>query len=208
MGLLYLYPYLHSDFNNSDMYTFTYLLLGAVLFDKLTVSQIVKKFPAFYGTRRFINALTTARHMSLLWARSIKCMPPPPPSQFLKIHLDIILPPTPGFWYVRNLIYSFLSWIFITLYICKHKLFLYQPKPRPNTWLVTLSEVTDGRKLCIIRKESIKNRHLLFKNIEIQNQRENGTYFFAKQCASYFPTSCHNYVHITSTQQTNIIWKP
>jgi hypothetical protein len=35
------------------------------LLEKLTVSQPVKKFPAIYGTRRFITAFTTARHLSL-----------------------------------------------------------------------------------------------------------------------------------------------
>jgi hypothetical protein len=34
--------------------------------EKLTGAQPVKKFPAFYGTRRFITALTTALHLSLL----------------------------------------------------------------------------------------------------------------------------------------------
>jgi prolipoprotein diacylglyceryltransferase len=33
--------------------------------EKLTVSQVVKKFPAFYGTQRFITAFTRARHLSL-----------------------------------------------------------------------------------------------------------------------------------------------
>jgi hypothetical protein len=37
--------------------------------EKLTVSQLVKKFPAFYGTRRFITAFTRARHLSLSQAR-------------------------------------------------------------------------------------------------------------------------------------------
>jgi len=36
-----------------------------VLLDKLTGSQVVKKFPAFNVTRRFIIAFTTARHLSL-----------------------------------------------------------------------------------------------------------------------------------------------
>ena len=36
-----------------------------VLRQKLTGSQLVKKFPAFYGTRRFITAFTNARHLSL-----------------------------------------------------------------------------------------------------------------------------------------------
>jgi hypothetical protein len=35
------------------------------LLEKLTVSKLVKKFPAFYGTRRFITAFKRARHLSL-----------------------------------------------------------------------------------------------------------------------------------------------
>jgi len=34
-------------------------------FEKLTGSQPVKKFSTFYGTRRFITAVTSARHLSL-----------------------------------------------------------------------------------------------------------------------------------------------
>jgi hypothetical protein len=40
-----------------------------VLLQKLTGSQLVKKFPAFYGSRRFITAFTSARHLSISWAR-------------------------------------------------------------------------------------------------------------------------------------------
>jgi hypothetical protein len=36
-----------------------------VLLEKLNGSQVVKKFPAFYGTHRFITAFTSARHLSL-----------------------------------------------------------------------------------------------------------------------------------------------
>ena len=43
-----------------------------VLLEKLTGFQLVKKFPAFYGTRRFITAVTSARHLSLSWATSIQ----------------------------------------------------------------------------------------------------------------------------------------
>jgi hypothetical protein len=39
-----------------------------VLLEKLTGHQLVKKFPAFYGTRRFITAFTRAHHLSLSWA--------------------------------------------------------------------------------------------------------------------------------------------
>ena len=35
------------------------------LLEKLTGFQLVKKFTAFYGTRRFITAFTRARHLSL-----------------------------------------------------------------------------------------------------------------------------------------------
>jgi hypothetical protein len=35
------------------------------LLEKLTGSQLIKKFPTFYGIRRFITAFTTARHLSL-----------------------------------------------------------------------------------------------------------------------------------------------
>ena len=51
-----------------------------VLLEKLTGSQPVKKFPTFYGTRRFITALTSARHLSLSWASSIQSMPSHPTS--------------------------------------------------------------------------------------------------------------------------------
>ena len=61
---------------------------------KLTSSQLVKKYPAFYGTRRFIAELTSARQLSLSWASSIQSTPTT--SHFLKIHLNIILPSTPG----------------------------------------------------------------------------------------------------------------
>ena len=39
------------------------------LLKKLTVSHLVKKFPAFYKTQMFITAFTTARHLSLSEAR-------------------------------------------------------------------------------------------------------------------------------------------
>jgi hypothetical protein len=50
----------------------TYLLTpwSTVLLEKPTGSQLVKKFPAFYGTRRFITAFTSARHLPLSWASS------------------------------------------------------------------------------------------------------------------------------------------
>jgi hypothetical protein len=64
------------------------------LLEKLTGPQLLKKFPAFYGTLRFSTALTTARHLSLSWARSIQYMLP---SHFSKIYFNIILRSTSGF---------------------------------------------------------------------------------------------------------------
>jgi hypothetical protein len=42
--------------------------------------QLVKKFPAFYGTWRFLTALTSARHLSLSWASPIQSSCPHPSS--------------------------------------------------------------------------------------------------------------------------------
>ena len=74
--------------------TLTYLLTPwcRVLLEKLTGLQIVKKFPAFHGTRRFISALTSVRHLSIL------SQPNPvhiPTSHLLEIHPNIIHPSTP-----------------------------------------------------------------------------------------------------------------
>ena len=51
-----------------------------VLLEKLTGLQLVKKFPAFHGTRRFITSLTSVRHLSLSWASPIQAIYPHPTS--------------------------------------------------------------------------------------------------------------------------------
>jgi len=67
-----------------------------VLLDKLTGFQLVKKFLVFYGTRRFITAFTSARHLSLSWASSIQSILPYPTSWrsilILSSHLSLGLP--------------------------------------------------------------------------------------------------------------------
>jgi hypothetical protein len=49
----------------TDLLTYLPTPWSKVLLEKLTGSQPVKKFPAFYGTRRFITAFTSAHHLSL-----------------------------------------------------------------------------------------------------------------------------------------------
>ena len=76
----------------------TYLLTPwcRVLLEKLTGLQIVKKFPAFHRTRRFITGLTSVRHLSLSWASPIQSIYPHPTSWtsilILSTHLRLGLP--------------------------------------------------------------------------------------------------------------------
>jgi hypothetical protein len=76
----------------SVLCTFTYSM--EQILKKLTGFQLVKKFPAFYGNRRFITAFTNARHQSLSWGRSIQSEPLH--RKYWMIHLNIILSSTPG----------------------------------------------------------------------------------------------------------------
>ena len=64
-----------------------------VLLEKLTGLQLVKKFPAFHGTRKFITALTSVRHLSLSWASPIQSIYPL--SHLLQIHPNSTHPSTP-----------------------------------------------------------------------------------------------------------------
>ena len=65
--------------NTQQTYLLTYLRTpwSRVLLEKLTGLQLVKKFPALYGTRRYITVFTSARHLSLSWANSIQSPPLP-----------------------------------------------------------------------------------------------------------------------------------
>ena len=51
-----------------------------VLLEKLIGLQLVKKFPAFHGTWRFITAFTSVHHLSLSWASPIQSIYPHPTS--------------------------------------------------------------------------------------------------------------------------------
>ena len=66
-----------------------------VLLEKLTGLQLVKKFPAFHITRRFITALTSVHHLSLSWTspiQSIYLHPTSWRSILISTHLRLGLP--------------------------------------------------------------------------------------------------------------------
>ena len=79
-------------------YLLTYLLTPwcTVLLEQLTGLQLIKQFPAFHGTRRFITALTSVRQLSLSWASPMQSIYPHPTSWrsilILSIHLRLGLP--------------------------------------------------------------------------------------------------------------------
>jgi len=79
-------------------YLLTYLLTPwcRVLLENLTGLQLVYKFPAFHGTRRFVTALISARHPSLSCASPIQSIYPHPTSWrsilILSTHLRLGLP--------------------------------------------------------------------------------------------------------------------
>ena len=66
---------------------------STALLEKLTGSQIVKKFPAFYGNRKFITAFVRAHHLSLSWVVSILSMP----SHTIFWRSSLYHPSTPGY---------------------------------------------------------------------------------------------------------------
>ena len=81
-----------------QVFQLAYLLtpLCRVLLEKQTGLQLVKKFPAFHGTRKFITAFTRVRHLSLSWASPIQSIYPHPTSWrsilILSTHLRLGLP--------------------------------------------------------------------------------------------------------------------
>jgi hypothetical protein len=91
VNLKYLYPMLHpckesvirtailtqTRLNPCDLLTTP---CSRVLLEKLTGLQLFNKFLAFYGTRRFITAFTSAHYLSLYSASWIQSIPPHPTS--------------------------------------------------------------------------------------------------------------------------------
>jgi len=93
--------------------TYLFTPWSRVLLEKLTSSQLVKKFSTFYGTRKFITVFTSARHLSLYSASPIQSITPHPTSWRLILmlfsHLHLVLPSDlfpAGFSPPPNLIYA------------------------------------------------------------------------------------------------------
>ena len=79
-------------------YIHTYLLTSwsRIILEKLTGSQLSKKFSAFYGTQRFVNVFTTAGYLSLAVPDESNPCPPPLPStsmDFLTHLINICIKP-------------------------------------------------------------------------------------------------------------------
>ena len=76
---------------------------------------VVKKFPAFYGTRKFITSFASARHLSLSWASSVQSISPHPTSWrsilILSYRLSLGLPsgPFPPGFQTNTLFTPFIS---------------------------------------------------------------------------------------------------
>ena len=97
----------------------TYLLIylltprSRVLLKKLTGFNLVKNFLTFYGTRRFITAVTSTCHLSLSWASSIQSTLPHSTSWrsilILSSHLSLGLTSSlfPSGFPTKNPVYSF-----------------------------------------------------------------------------------------------------
>ena len=86
------YPCKH----NCILFTYSLTPWCRVLLEQVNSLQLVKKFPPFHGTPRFITALTTVRHLSLYWASPIQSIYPHPTSWryflILSTHLRLGLP--------------------------------------------------------------------------------------------------------------------
>ena len=92
-----LVPHIIFGYPDSTMILLTSLC--RVFLEKLTGLQLVKKFPAFHGTGRFITALTSVCHLSLSWASPIQSIYPHSTSWrsilILSTHLCLGLPSGP-----------------------------------------------------------------------------------------------------------------
>jgi len=81
------YKFFSIEYNNFHRSKYKLIPWSGVLLERLTIFQVGKKLPAFYGTQRFITMFTGACHWSLSWSRCIQSnLPPYSP----KIHFNNI----------------------------------------------------------------------------------------------------------------------
>ena len=95
--------------NGNEPYLLTYSLHGAESFLRSKpVLQLIKKFPAFYGTRKFITVLTSARKKkSWCMMPPLETLPPGDPSGGV-FYLRMVLSPEEASrpWVFRNKFFS------------------------------------------------------------------------------------------------------
>jgi hypothetical protein len=68
----------HQSYSILWFHTFKLTLWSWGLLEKPPVVQLLKNFPTFYWTRRFIAVFTGALHWPLSWARSVQSIPSHP----------------------------------------------------------------------------------------------------------------------------------
>ena len=98
--------YIHFKTYDSSLWswlTYLHTQCNRVLLEKLTGFKLVKKFPAFYGTRRFITAFVSDRHLPLSWTRSIQSISP----HFTSWRSILILSPHPRLCLSSGFFHSF-----------------------------------------------------------------------------------------------------
>jgi len=168
-------------------YLLTYVLTpwSRDLLEKLTGFQLVKKFPAVYGTRKFITAFTSALHQSLLsWAIYIS-----PPYDYITYLFTYLLTPwsrdllekltglqpvkkLPTFYGTRRFITSFtsarhmsLTWASSIQSIPPHPIFCRSTLYRLLTFHIP--NLTSLFRCLVRRKVSVQVRGLpwLFRNM-------------------------------------------
>jgi hypothetical protein len=89
--------------------------LSRILLDNLTVTRLVKKSPAFYGTQRFITVFIRARPI----LSQMHPLHDFPHSFFPKMHSNIIFPSTPRS-YNLSLPFRFSNKNFVNIFHLSH----------------------------------------------------------------------------------------
>jgi hypothetical protein len=113
------------------LYTTIELTPWSKVHQKLTVTQVVKKFPAFLGTQSFITIFTRAHHWSLYQARLIWFSPSYPIS--LKINSSITVPSTPMLS-TQSLPFRFSNQNFVCISHLSHSSYPPWLNHHNNTW--------------------------------------------------------------------------